>query len=414
VQDLPASSELAVALVMHATVCVDQNDRALAVAEAERGVAVAREVGDPHVLAYTLNSLGCCLSGVDDAQAESMLHESLQFALEHDLEDDVARGYNNLAFVALSARRLDDMLATLDDGMRYTTDHDLNGSFLCLMASRTTLLLDRGDWGPAEADARELLYVRDTTRVSRMEPLCVLGLLAARRGDREAAWRFLDEAREHTRFAQVLGYDGHVALARGEAHLLEGDVAAVEAAVRPSYNEAVRVGDRDFLGLLSLLLWRAGLLDEAPEGGLEAARFSLAGEPRAAAAIWAAEGLPYQVAWALLDSNDEVDLREARAMFDRLGATVLVVRTDAKLRSIGAKVPRGAMASTRANLGGLTDRELEVLDLLDAGLRNADIAARLHLSEKTVGHHVSSILGKLGVSSRLEAVRRARDLTVAG
>ena len=72
------------------------------------------------------------------------------------------------------------------------------------------------------------------------------------------------------------------------------------------------------------------------------------------------------------------------------------------------------MASTRSNLGGLTDRELEVLNLLDAGLRNADIAARLHLSEKTVGHHVSSILGKLGVSSRLEAVRRARDLTVAG
>ena len=55
-----------------------------------------------------------------------------------------------------------------------------------------------------------------------------------------------------------------------------------------------------------------------------------------------------------------------------------------------------------------------MLDLLDAGLRNADIAARLHLSEKTVGHHVSAILAKLGVSSRLEAVRRARDLAVAG
>ena len=70
--------------------------------------------------------------------------------------------------------------------------------------------------------------------------------------------------------------------------------------------------------------------------------------------------------------------------------------------------------STRSNVAGLTDRELEVLDLLDEGLRNAEIAARLHLSEKTVGHHVSSILGKLGVSSRLEAVRRARDLAAVG
>jgi len=414
VQGLPPSSELAVALAMHAVVCIGPNDRALAIAGAERGVAVAREVGDAHVLAYTLNSLGCCLADAGEPGAESMLRESLQIALEHDLEDDAARAYNNLAYIATVSRRFDDVVVVLGDGLRYTTDHDLNGSFLCLMASQTTLLFDRGDWEVAEANARELLYVRDTARVSRMEPLCVLGLLAARRGDPEAAWRLLDEAREHTRFAQILGYDGHIALARGEAHLLEGDVAAVEAAVRPSYDEAVRIGDRDFLGLLSLLLWRAGLLDEAPEGALEAARLSLAGQPRAAAAIWAAEGLPYQVAWALLDSDDEVDLREARAMFDRLGATVLVVRTDAKLRSIGAKVPRGAMASTRSNLGGLTDRELEVLNLLDAGLRNADIAARLHLSEKTVGHHVSSILGKLGVSSRLEAVRRARDLTVAG
>jgi DNA-binding NarL/FixJ family response regulator len=57
---------------------------------------------------------------------------------------------------------------------------------------------------------------------------------------------------------------------------------------------------------------------------------------------------------------------------------------------------------------------MEVLDLLDGGLRNAEIAAKLHLSEKTVGHHVSAILAKLQVSSRLEAVRRARDLTAVG
>jgi DNA-binding SARP family transcriptional activator/ATP/maltotriose-dependent transcriptional regulator MalT len=414
VQDLPPSPELALALVLHAVVCVEETDRALAVAEAERGVAIAREVGDPHVIAYCLNSLGCCLVEVGDARGEPMVHESLRIALEHGLEDDAGRGYNNLAYLATVSRRFDDLQVLLDDGLRYTTDHDLNGSLLCLLAAQVTLQLQRGDWVVAEAEANELLFVRASFRASRMEPLCVLGLLAARRGDFETAWRFLDEAREHVRDAQVLGYDGPIAAARGEAHLLEGDVAAVEAAVRPSYDEALRLGHREYLGRLSLLLWRAGLLDQAPDGGLEAARLSIAGQARQAAAIWAAEGFTYEVAWALLDSDDEVDLREARAMFERLGASVLVERTDAKLRSIGAKVPRGARASTRANVGGLTDRELEVLDLLDAGLRNADIAARLHLSEKTVGHHVSAILAKLGVSSRLEAVRRARDLAVAG
>ena len=56
---------------------------------------------------------------------------------------------------------------------------------------------------------------------------------------------------------------------------------------------------------------------------------------------------------------------------------------------------------------GLTARELDVLALLGQGLRNADIAGRLHISEKTVDHHVSAILAKLGVRSRQEATRAA-------
>ena len=139
----------------------------------------------------------------------------------------------------------------------------------------------------------------------------------------------------------------------------------------------------------------------------------MTGRHREASAFWTRVGAPYNAAWALLDSDEEIDLREARALFDRLGAKVLVERCDVRLRAIGARVPRGARATTRANVGGLTDRELDVLDLLDEGLRNAEIATRLHLSEKTVGHHVSAILAKLGVSSRLEAVRRARDLAAA-
>jgi DNA-binding NarL/FixJ family response regulator len=57
----------------------------------------------------------------------------------------------------------------------------------------------------------------------------------------------------------------------------------------------------------------------------------------------------------------------------------------------------------------LTEREREVLDLVAQGLGNATIAGRLHLSVKTVQNHVSSILGKLQVVSRAEAVARARD-----
>ena len=202
-----------------------------------------------------------------------------------------------------------------------------------------------------EAGAHELLYVRATSRASRMGPLVVLGLLAARRGDRDAAWRLLDEARDHVRDARVLDYDGVIAAARGEAHLLEDDIDRVETDVRPAFEEALRVRDEEFLSSLTLVLWRAGLLTHAPDGISTTARLSISGRHREASTGWLSQGFPYHAAWALLDSDDEVDLREARAMFDRLGVSVLVDRTDAKLRTIGAKVPRGARASTRARRG---------------------------------------------------------------
>jgi DNA-binding CsgD family transcriptional regulator/tetratricopeptide (TPR) repeat protein len=412
--DLPPSAELAMALALRCMLYVHSCELDLALPWAERAVNVAREVGDAHVLAYSLNTLGCCFIDKDDALAYSLLRESLDIATANDLEDDTARGYNNLVYAAAKVGRLDDALEIVEDGMRYTTDHDLNGSFLCLMAIQVSILLDRGLWQEAETRASELLYVRDTSRASRVDPLVALGLLNARRGDRSRAWTLLDEAREHVKDAQVLDYDGLIAAGRGEAHLLEGDNQAVEDDVRPAFQEALRVQDRDYLGSLSLLLWRAGLLDEAPEGASMTTMLSMSGQAREAAAIWKAQGFAYNEAWALLDSEVEVDVREARALFARLGATVLVDRADARLRAIGAKVPRGVRASTRANVGGLTDRELDVLDLLDEGLRNAEIASRLQLSEKTVGHHVSSILAKLGASSRLEAVRRARDLAAVG
>jgi DNA-binding NarL/FixJ family response regulator len=62
-----------------------------------------------------------------------------------------------------------------------------------------------------------------------------------------------------------------------------------------------------------------------------------------------------------------------------------------------------------AVLAGLSARERQVLDLLADGVSNAAIAGRLYLSQKTVANHLSAIFQKLGVSSRGEAIVKARD-----
>ena len=84
-----------------------------------------------------------------------------------------------------------------------------------------------------------------------------------------------------------------------------------------------------------------------------------------------------------------------------------------RLRGMGVRgVPRGPHASTRGNPAGLTSREIQILRLLVLGHTNSELAHRLHISAKTIDHHVSAILQKLEVRSRTEAVAAAFGLGI--
>jgi DNA-binding NarL/FixJ family response regulator len=108
-----------------------------------------------------------------------------------------------------------------------------------------------------------------------------------------------------------------------------------------------------------------------------------------------------ELARTLAERDRSVAITEARAAlaaFDRLGAVPDADAAAAFLRELGVKGRTGPK-----NLELLSKREMEVLRLVADGLSNAEIAARLFLSTKTAGNHVSSVLSKLGVRSRTEA-----------
>ena len=126
----------------------------------------------------------------------------------------------------------------------------------------------------------------------------------------------------------------------------------------------------------------------------------LTGDWSRAALEWDVLGCPYERALTLAFSGDADAMREAVHVTTDLGADRAADRIRQMLRSRGVRANRGPRASTRRNVAGLTGRQVEVAGLLADGLTDGEIAERLFISRKTVGHHVSAILVKLGVGRR--------------
>lgn len=195
--------------------------------------------------------------------------------------------------------------------------------------------------------------------------------------------------------------------ARAEAAFERGDLAAARCEAEAALPLALTKKHPWFIGELAYWCWRSGALQQTPDNCAAPFALQIAGHWSAAAAAWAELGCPYEQACALAD-GDVAAQCEAVVIFDALGARPAVDALRRRLRDAGVRgVARGARPSTRQQAFGLTARELEVLQLLREGLRNAEIAARLHRSVRTVDHHLAAVFAKLGVDSRLEAIQAA-------
>jgi DNA-binding CsgD family transcriptional regulator len=268
-------------------------------------------------------------------------------------------------------------------------------------------------WHAATASAGVVVARSEVATPSRISPLTVLGLLRARRGDPDP-WAPLDEALELARRTGEVQRIGPVAGARAEARWLAGDTEAIAGETDAALALALEQSDGRTLGELYVWRRRAGLVDEIVLDPIaEPFRLELEGAHEAAAERWTAIGCPYEAALALDHADADTAQRRGLAELQRLGAHAAARRVARALRERGLRdVHRGPRAATRANPAGLTARELEVVALVAEGLRNAEIAGRLFVSEKTVAHHVSAILRKLDVDTRSQAGAEAARLGI--
>jgi DNA-binding CsgD family transcriptional regulator len=295
----------------------------------------------------------------------------------------------------------------LAEGLSFTADRGLDLFQRFILAWQALVDVRLGRWDRAEREAQHALQRPGLATISKITALTALGRLRARRGE-SGGLAVLDEAVDLATRTGSLPHLGLACAARAEAAWLAGDRAGTLAAARPAYDLALSKGHAWFTGALGHWRRLAGDGVTLPDWAAEPYRLQSAGRWQAAADAWARLGCGYEQAQALAE-GDRASQREALVIFDRLGARPAAEALRQQMAAGGT--PRRARAATRANPYGLTARQAEILALLGEDLSNAEIAARLHLSAKTVNHHVSAVLAKLGVPTRHAAGRLARQLS---
>jgi DNA-binding CsgD family transcriptional regulator/tetratricopeptide (TPR) repeat protein len=412
--DAPDGPEAVEALGVRAYLRMLGRDNEEAVELGRRTIELGR--GLPQAIpAVTLawNTVGAARILLGDHEGgRADLEESLRLGRANGLDRHVASAWSNLVSGLGEMYRFADTDAYYEAGHRFTTDRDLDSTRAYLEAWRALSLLHRGRWREAEAVAAAVLAAPTRSAISRTMALLALGRLRARRGDADA-WLTLDEALAIAEPTGTLQRIGPVRAARAEAAWLDGDLDRCAAEAEAAIGLAVRHRHPWHVGELAWWLRVGGRHLPDTSAAAEPWRLQLAEEPARAAAAWTELDCPYEAARALLDAADVASVESARATFDRLDARPARARAVRRLRELGAgMIRRGARPSTRSNPAGLTARELEVLALMAEGLRNQDIADRLVLSTRTVDHHVSAVLGKLGIDRRSEAADAAARLGV--
>ena len=238
--------------------------------------------------------------------------------------------------------------------------------------------------------------------------MSLLALVRARRGDPDV-WPLLDRGTLSSRSPPASSRESRpVAMARAEAAWLAGRSETVADETDVAFRLALPGAAPWVLGELAVIRRRAGLKDDLPERLPEPHRSQLhrALARGGSAAGRSREPLRSGARPRRLGGRRHASPRVRRA--PRARGTSRRGHGRATIAEAGRSGPAQRASTVDANeKAELTPRELDVLGLVAGGLRNAEIAELLFLSRRTVDHHVSAILRKLGARTRGEAVAAA-------
>jgi DNA-binding CsgD family transcriptional regulator/tetratricopeptide (TPR) repeat protein len=470
----PPTAELASVLAAEGQILVLRGPGEESGARLREAIEIARAVGARHVEGHALNSLGVNMAAMGDwTGAEQAMREAAQIARELSLPDDICRASVNLSDTIDQQGRIAEAAEMALEGARTSVELGLM-SYCTFMEGDAAWRLTRlGELDEAEAivERRLALHLAGVSEITMRDSAGQVALRRGRLDDAERHFRRADAAMRPTSDSMFLGNHSHgvaeLALWRSDPdrgwevatralELVAEDeylfytarlyVSAVKAAAEIA-QRARTLGDdaraaqavsdaralhARFRELLAPERWvECAPPEVVAHDALCAAELSRAegtADPapwEAAAERYAALSMPFERAYArwrqaeVLVLGDRsataAPLREAARLARELGAALLVVEIEGLARRA-----RIALEDTREPVAadsdldalGLTERERAVLELVAEGRTNREIGEALFMAEKTASVHVSRILAKLGVRSRVEAATAAHRLGV--
>jgi DNA-binding NarL/FixJ family response regulator len=398
---------LGLALALQAYLAVQVSDLEKARLLLKEATAISDESSDTTLLKRIQIIDAVCRVAEGEKDARSDILRLVRGGETFD--DNMSSGFSNLVYSDVEYRRLSEAQAVLAESLPLTVEWDLPICHVWQMGARGRLHLIDGDWSSAVRDADTVLDMKSAP-LARTWPNLVRGLVNLRRGDE--AGHDLDDAWD---LAQRLGEP---------LRLLPAGAALVERAwlrgsSDASVDDAIAMLEQiDSPGLQwargELAVWAQRLRPSTSVDHLQVSnphRLQLQGDHHAAAECWRELGSSYERALALVDSGEPAAVRTGLDVLDQLGADAVAAKVRKELRDRGeVSIPARKRQTTRSNAAGLTAREAEVLALLAEGLSNTELAGRLFISPKTVDHHVSSILSKLGAANRRQAADVGRQM----
>ena len=409
-ESIEPSPGLAMAYSMRSAGHMLTNQWRLAETWGERAIDLARRFNEHGTIAHALNNIGSALADDGQMRGFELLEQSLAIALEHNLHDHASRAYRNASEASVRNRLLAQAEALLVPGIAFARAHDMDLHVFGLVGALVQVRLMQGRLEEAQALAAESLQAEpalaasSTTHITVATVAATVAMLQDPNADASALrahWPAALASQEPDRIVPL-------ALGLAEAAWLRGDNGGSASVVRAALQACadLTLWDR---GELACWLHRAGhgLHTAVADKVAEPCQLELDGDLVGAARAWEQRGMPRHQAYALMLMDPRVHpdaLAQAIGLFDRMGAVACADharRHARKLASVGIKgIKTGPRAAARSNRFGLTPREVQIAVQLAAGRSNQEIAQALSRSERTVEHHVATVLAKLGARKR--------------